>query len=198
MDLLEVFNEKWGKGPDLAKLTPALESRLLFRDTMETARNRYQVSKAPVQAGIYRKIAGNEALVYGLVAGKTGDEASLWASCSRITILEGLSALKRFGVRNLQQRMKLLQWEWQLELVLQEIYQLLLQAVRNVSKSEVIGLASITELPVMIVDVQRGGPSTGLPTSLNKVTFFKVCARHGDCPLPGLLPTLPLIVLIVQ
>ena len=67
---LKFFNEKWGERlPDLADAnSTALRAGFNLGDTMETARNRYQVSKAPAQAGVYRKISGNEALVYGLVA----------------------------------------------------------------------------------------------------------------------------------
>ena len=68
---LKFFSDKWGKKlPELSEAnSTALKAGFNLGDTMETARNRYQVSKAPVQAGVYRKISGNEALVYGLVAG---------------------------------------------------------------------------------------------------------------------------------
>ena len=67
---LQFFSDKWGKKlPELAEAnSTVLKAGFNLGDTMETARNRYQVSKAPVQAGVYRKISGNEALVYGLVA----------------------------------------------------------------------------------------------------------------------------------
>ena len=67
---LKFFEDKWGKRlPDLAQAnSQVLQAGHNLGDTMETARNRYQVAKAPVQAGVYRKISGNEALVYGLVA----------------------------------------------------------------------------------------------------------------------------------
>ena len=105
---LKFFGDKWGKKlPDLADAnSTALKAGFNLGDTMETARNRYQVSKAPVNAGVYRKISGNEALVYGLVAGARQADRELLYAGYPITpaspILEGLSALKKFGVKTLQ------------------------------------------------------------------------------------------------
>ena len=125
---LEVFNDKWSNDFDLADAnSKALKAGYNLGDTMETARNRYQVSKAPANPGLYRKISGNEALVYGLVAGAQKSKREL---CTR-----GLSnyllhpfwkvflSLKNMELKLCRQRMKSLLWEWRLEQVLPEILQ---------------------------------------------------------------------------
>ena len=126
---LKFFNDKWSKRlPDLADAnSKALKAGYNLGDTMETARNRYQVSKAPANPGLYRKISGNEALVYGLVAGAQKSKRELLYAGYPITpaspILEGLSALKNMELKLCRQRMKSLLWEWRLEQVLPEILQ---------------------------------------------------------------------------
>ena len=191
---LKFFNEKWGKRlPDLAEAnSTALKAGFNLGDTMETARNRYQVSKAPVQAGVYRKIAGNEALVYGLVAGAKQANRELLYAGYPITpaspILEGLSALKRFGVKTLQAEDEIAAMGMAIGASFAGDLSVVATSGPGMClKSEFIGLASITELPVVIVDVQRGGPSTGLPTKTEQSDLLQsLYARHGDCPLPVL------------
>ena len=159
---------------------------------METARNRYQVSKAPAQAGVYRKISGNEALVYGLVAGAQQAHRELLYAGYPITpaspILEGLSALKKFGVKTLQAEDEIAAMGMAIGASFAGDLSVVATSGPGMClKSEFIGLASITELPVIIVDVQRGGPSTGLPTKTEQSDLLQsLYARHGDCPLPVL------------
>ena len=191
---LKFFRDKWGKKlPDLAEAnSTALKAGFNLGDTMETARNRYQVSKAPVQAGVYRKISGNEALVYGLVAGAKQSCRELLYAGYPITpaspILEGLSALKKFGVKTLQAEDEIAAMGMAIGASFAGDLSVVATSGPGMClKSEFIGLASITELPVVIVDVQRGGPSTGLPTKTEQSDLLQsLYARHGDCPLPVL------------
>ena len=191
---LKFFSDKWAKRlPELAEANSiALKAGFNLGDTMETARNRYQVSKAPVQAGVYRKISGNEALVYGLVAGaKQADRELLYAGypiTPASPILEGLSALKKFGVKTLQAEDEIAAMGMAIGASFAgDISVVATSGPGMCLKSEFIGLASITELPVVIVDVQRGGPSTGLPTKTEQSDLLQsLYARHGDCPLPVL------------
>lgn len=191
---LKFFSDKWGKKlPDLAEAnSTVLKAGFNLGDTMETARNRYQVTKAPVQAGIYRKISGNEALVYGLVAGAKQANRELLYAGYPITpaspILEGLSALKKFGVKTLQAEDEIAAMGMALGASFAGDLSVVATSGPGMClKSEFIGLASITELPVVIVDVQRGGPSTGLPTKTEQSDLLQsLYARHGDCPLPVL------------
>ena len=191
---LKFFRDKWGKKlPELSEAnSTALKAGFNLGDTMETARNRYQVSKAPVQAGVYRKISGNEALVYGLVAGaKQADRELLYAGypiTPASPILEGLSALKKFGVKTLQAEDEIAAMGMAIGASFAGDLSVVATSGPGMClKSEFIGLASITELPVVIVDVQRGGPSTGLPTKTEQSDLLQsLYARHGDCPLPVL------------
>ena len=191
---LKFFSDKWGKRlPELAEANSiALKAGFNLGDTMETARNRYQVSKAPVQSGIYRKISGNEALVYGLVAGAQQADRELLYAGYPITpaspILEGLSALKKFGVKTLQAEDEIAAMGMAIGASFAGDLSVVATSGPGMClKSEFIGLASITELPVVIVDVQRGGPSTGLPTKTEQSDLLQsLYARHGDCPLPVL------------
>ena len=191
---LKFFSDKWGKKlPELAVAnSTALRAGFNLGHTMETARNRYQVSKAPVQAGVYRKISGNEALVYGLVAGSKQANRELLYAGYPITpaspILEGLSALKKFGVKTLQAEDEIAAMGMAIGASFAGDLSVVATSGPGMClKSEFIGLASITELPVVIVDVQRGGPSTGLPTKTEQSDLLQsLYARHGDCPLPVL------------
>ncbi|HAD20792.1 MAG TPA: 2-oxoglutarate ferredoxin oxidoreductase subunit alpha [Opitutae bacterium] len=191
---LKFFSDKWGKKiPELAVAnSTALRAGFNLGHTMETARNRYQVSKAAVQAGVYRKISGNEALVYGLVAGAKQANRELLYAGYPITpaspILEGLSALKKFGVKTLQAEDEIAAMGMAIGASFAGDLSVVATSGPGMClKSEFIGLASITELPVVIVDVQRGGPSTGLPTKTEQSDLLQsLYARHGDCPLPVL------------
>ena len=189
---LKFFSEKWAKKlPDVADAnSSALKAGFNLGDTMETARNRYQVAKAPVSPGLYRKISGNEALVYGLVAGAKQANRELLYAGYPITpaspILEGLSALKKYGVKTLQAEDEIAAMGMAIGASFAgDLAVVATSGPGMCLKSEFIGLASITELPVIIVDVQRGGPSTGLPTKTEQSDLLQsLFARHGDCPLP--------------
>ena len=189
---LNFFQQKWGKKlPDLANANSlVLKAGFNLGDTLETARNRYQISKAPVQAGVYRKISGNEALVYGLVAASKLCERELLYSGYPITpaspVLEGLSNLKKFGVKCVQAEDEIAAMGVALGASFAGDLSVCATSGPGMClKSEFIGLASITELPLIICNVQRGGPSTGLPTKTEQSDLLQALfSRHGDCPLP--------------
>ncbi len=189
---LTFFEQKWGKRlPDVAAAnSTALKAGHNLGDTMETARNRYQLAKAPVQPGVYRKISGNEALVYGLVAGANCAKRELLYSGYPITpaspVLEGLSALKKFGVKTVQAEDEIAAMGVAIGASFAGDLSVVATSGPGMClKSEFIGLASITELPVVICNVQRGGPSTGLPTKTEQSDLLQsLFSRHGDCPLP--------------
>ena len=191
---LSFFDQKWGKKlPDLAAAnSQVLKAGYNLGDTMETARNRYQVSKAPVKPGIYRKISGNEAMVYGLVAASQLSNRDLLYSGYPITpaspVLEGLSHLKKFGVKCVQAEDEIAAMGVALGASFAgDLTVCATSGPGMCLKSEFIGLASITELPLIICNVQRGGPSTGLPTKTEQSDLLQALySRHGDCPLPVL------------
>jgi 2-oxoglutarate ferredoxin oxidoreductase subunit alpha len=189
---LNFFNQKWGKKlPEVADAnSTALKAGHNLGDTMETARNRYQLAKATVQPGVYRKISGNEATVYGLVAGAQSADRELLYSGYPITpaspVLEGLSALKKFGVKTVQAEDEIAAMGVAIGASFAGDLSVVATSGPGMClKSEFIGLASITELPVVICNVQRGGPSTGLPTKTEQSDLLQsLFSRHGDCPLP--------------
>jgi len=189
---LKFFDQKWGKRlPDVAEAnSTALKAGHNLGDTMETARNRYQLAKAAVKPGIYRKISGNEATVYGLVAGAQCAKRELLYSGYPITpaspVLEGLSALKKYGVKTVQAEDEIAAMGVAIGASFAGDLSVVATSGPGMClKSEFIGLASITELPVVICNVQRGGPSTGLPTKTEQSDLLQsLFSRHGDCPLP--------------
>jgi len=189
---LTFFDQKWGKRlPEVAEAnSTALRAGHNLGDTMETARNRYQLAKAVVKPGVYRKISGNEALVYGLVAGAESAKRELLYSGYPITpaspVLEGLSALKKFGVKTVQAEDEIAAMGVAIGASFAGDLSVVATSGPGMClKSEFIGLASITELPVIICNVQRGGPSTGLPTKTEQSDLLQsLFSRHGDCPLP--------------
>lgn len=189
---LNFFQQKWGKKlPEVADAnSTALKAGNNLGDTMETARNRYQLAKAVVKPGVYRKISGNEATVYGLVAGAQCANRELLYSGYPITpaspVLEGLSALKKFGVKTVQAEDEIAAMGVAIGASFAGDLSVVATSGPGMClKSEFIGLASITELPVVICNVQRGGPSTGLPTKTEQSDLLQsLFSRHGDCPLP--------------
>ena len=189
---LKFFQDKWGKRlPVLAEAnTLALKAGFNLGDTMESARNRYQIAKAPVDAGVYRKISGNEALVYGLVAAAKQAKLELLYAGYPITpaspILEGLSALKHFGVKTIQAEDEIAAMGMALGASFTGKLSVCATSGPGMClKSEFIGLASITELPLIICNVQRGGPSTGLPTKNEQSDLLQsMFSRNGDSPIP--------------
>jgi 2-oxoglutarate ferredoxin oxidoreductase subunit alpha len=191
---LKFFDEKWGKKlPELAEAnTLALKAGYNLGDTLESARNRYQVSKVAAQPGVYRKISGNEALVYGLVVASKKANRELLYSGYPITpaspVLEGLSQLKKYGVKCVQAEDEIAAMGVALGASFAGDLSVCATSGPGMClKSEFIGLASITELPLIICNVQRGGPSTGLPTKTEQSDLLQALySRHGDCPLPVL------------
>jgi 2-oxoglutarate ferredoxin oxidoreductase subunit alpha len=189
---LKFFEEKWAKRlPDVAEANSlALKAGNNLGDTMETARNRYQVSKAAVHPGVYRKISGNEAAVYGLVVAAEKANRELLYSGYPITpaspILEGLSHLKKFGVKCVQAEDEIAAIGVAIGASFAGDLSVCATSGPGMClKSEFIGLASITELPLIICNIQRGGPSTGLPTKTEQSDLLQALfSRHGDCPLP--------------
>ncbi len=189
---LNFINEKWAvKLPAVADANiRVLKAGYFFGETTETSRNRYMVSKAVAENGTYRKIAGNDALVLGLVVGAEKAKRKLFYAGYPITpassILELLSSYKNYGVKTLQAEDEIAAMGMTVGASFAGNL-----AVTGTSgpgmclKAEFIGLATSTELPMVIINVQRGGPSTGLPTKTEQSDLFQALyGRHGDAPLP--------------
>ncbi len=197
---IRFIEEKWrSKKPDLADANgKVLKAGYFFGETTETARNRYMIARAPVGRGLYRTISGNEALALGLLAAARQAGRPLLYSGYPITpassILEFLAAQKRFGVRTLQAEDEIAA----IGIALGGSYAGALGVTGTSGpgmclKSEFIGLAVSTELPLVICDVQRGGPSTGLPTKTEQGDLLQALyGRHSsDNPIPVVAASSP-------
>lgn len=189
---IEYINSKWAKKmPDLADANiRVLKAGYYLGETSEVTRNRYGVARADVAPGIYRKISGNEATALGLIAASQRAGRDLLFSGYPITpatsILETLASYKHFGVTTVQAEDEIAA----IGVAIGASYAGKLGATATSGpgmclKGEFIGLAITTELPLVIVNVQRGGPSTGLPTKTEQSDLFQALyGRHGESPLP--------------
>ena len=168
----------------------SLKSGWNYGETTEDFASTYQVGEANLQAGTYRNIMGNQALAWGLIAASQLSEKPLFLGSYPITpasdVLHELSKFKNFGVRTFQA-------EDEIAAVCSAIGAAFggSMAVTTSSgpgialKGEGIGLGLILELPFLVIDVQRGGPSTGLPTKTEQSDLLMVMhGRNGESPMP--------------
>jgi 2-oxoglutarate/2-oxoacid ferredoxin oxidoreductase subunit alpha len=195
---LNWIRAKFAKSPELAKANEiALKTGYNFADTTEVFTTHYTVKKAKIAPGKYRKMTGNEATAIGFVAASQLSGRPLFYGSYPITpasdILHELSRHKTFGVRTFQA-------EDEIAAVCAAIGasfagQIGLTGTSGPGvalKQEAIGLAVMTELPLVIVNVQRGGPSTGLPTKTEQADLFQaVWGRNGECPAIVVAPATP-------
>jgi 2-oxoglutarate/2-oxoacid ferredoxin oxidoreductase subunit alpha len=161
-----------------------------FGETAELFEHNYEVAPARLKEGRYRNITGNTALAYGLIAGSQQSKLPLLYASYPITpasdILHELSRHKNFGIRTLQAEDEIAA----VGVAVGGAFagQLGVTATSGPGvdlKSEGLGLAISLELPLVVVDVQRGGPSTGLPTKTEQADLLlAVFGRHGEAPLP--------------
>ncbi len=186
------------KRPEVAEANiKALKAGYFFGETAEIFPARYQVAAAPIKPGTYRKVTGNEALAMGLItASKLADKSLIYATypiTPASDILHHLAPMKHMGVKTVQAEDEIAaccaaigaSFAGQL-------------GVTGTSgpgvclKSEAVGLAVMTELPLVVVDVQRGGPSTGLPTKTEQSDLLQAMfGRNGDAPLVVIAPQSP-------
>jgi len=192
------LSEKFAKKPDIleANLT-AFRAGWAFGETTETFAVRYEVAPAPAKAGTYRNVTGNVALAYGLVAAAHRAGRPLVLGSYPITpasdILHTLSGLKRFGVTTLQAEDEIAGVGAALGASFGGAIGVTTTSGPGLAlKSETIGLAVSLELPLVVVDVQRGGPSTGLPTKTEQADLLQAMfGRNGEAPLPVVAPSSP-------
>jgi 2-oxoglutarate ferredoxin oxidoreductase subunit alpha len=195
---LEWVNAKFKKNPEVARANEvALKTGYNFADTTEVFTTHYRVKKAATAPGKYRKITGNEATAIGFVAASELVGRPLFYGSYPITpasdILHELARHKNFGVKTFQA-------EDEIAAVCAAIGASFAGHVGLTGtsgpgvalKQEAIGLAVMTELPLVIINVQRGGPSTGLPTKTEQADLFQaVWGRNGECPAIVVAPATP-------
>lgn len=168
----------------------ALEAGWSYGETTEGFAVNFEVKPASLPPGRYRTIRGNQALALGLVAAADRSELPLFLGSYPITpasdILHELSALKHFGVRTFQAEDEIAGVAAALGASYGGSLGVTTTSGPGVAlKAETIGLAVALELPLIVVDVQRGGPSTGLPTKTEQADLLQVMfGRNGEAPVP--------------
>jgi 2-oxoglutarate ferredoxin oxidoreductase subunit alpha len=188
---IEHIKQKFGKKPQIAEANQlALKAGYAFGETAELFNEQYQVPKAKLPAGKYRKITGNEAMAIGMVAAsKLADKEMIYCSypiTPASDILHNLSAMKHYGIVTFQAEDEIAAMGAAIGVSFGGSLGVTGTSGPGVAlKAEAIGLAVMTELPVVIIDVQRGGPSTGLPTKTEQADLLQVMfGRNGECPVP--------------
>ncbi len=195
---IEFLSSKFGRKPDILDANIAvLKAGYHYGETTETFTTRYDVKAAPLEKGTYRNVMGNEALVIGLITAAQKAGLPLFYGSYPITpasdVLHGLAQYKHFGVRTFQA-------EDEIAAICAAIgaaYGGNL-AVTGTSgpgmalKTEAMGLALMLELPLLICDIQRGGPSTGLPTKTEQSDLLQALyGRNGESPMPVISASSP-------
>ncbi|WP_414168716.1 2-oxoacid:acceptor oxidoreductase subunit alpha [Streptoverticillium reticulum] len=194
------LRKKFAKKPDIAEANvTAFRAGWNFGETTEDFAVSYEVAPATsaFPAGTYRNISGNLALAYGLIAAGRQADLPLYLGSYPITpasdILHELSKHKNFGVRTFQAEDEIAGIGAALGAAFGGSLAVTTTSGPGVAlKSETIGLAVSLELPLLIVDIQRGGPSTGLPTKTEQADLLQAMyGRNGEAPVPVVAPRTP-------
>ncbi|MGW1172098.1 2-oxoacid:acceptor oxidoreductase subunit alpha [Kitasatospora sp. NPDC002543] len=189
---------KFAKKPQIAEANiSAFRAGWNFGETTESFAVSYEVPPARLPAGRYRNISGNLALSYGLIAAAQRSGLPLYLGSYPITpasdILHELSRHKNFGVRTFQAEDEIAGIGAALGAAFGGALGVTTTSGPGVAlKSETIGLAVSLELPLLVVDIQRGGPSTGLPTKTEQADLLQAMfGRNGEAPVPIVAPATP-------
>ncbi len=188
---IEFLTAKFGKSPDILESNvKVLKTGYNYGDTTETFTHRYSVDKAKMEPGVYRSIMGNQALSYGLIAAGQKSGLPLFLGTYPITpasdILHELSRYKGFGIRTFQAEDEIAAISSAIGASYGGALGLTSTSGPGMAlKAEAMGLAVMLEIPLVIVNVQRGGPSTGLPTKTEQSDLLQAYyGRNGECPMP--------------
>ncbi|MDY6995467.1 MAG: 2-oxoacid:acceptor oxidoreductase subunit alpha [Actinomycetota bacterium] len=192
------IRDKFARKPEIAEANVlALKAGWNYGETTEAFGTTYEVSPAKLQTGEYRQISGNSALAYGLVAAGHLGEVQLILGTYPITpasdILHELSKHKNFNVMTFQAEDEIAGIGAAIGASYGGALGVTSTSGPGVSlKSEAIGLAVMTELPLIVIDVQRGGPSTGLPTKTEQADLLQAMfGRNGESPVAVVAPRSP-------
>ncbi len=194
----QFLTAKFGKKPDILESNiKVLHAGYFYGDTTETFTTQYNVEKAKMQSGTYRSIMGNQAVAYGLIAASQKSGLPLFLGSYPITpatdILHELARHKNFGVKTFQA-------EDEIAAITSAIGASYGGSIGVTTtsgpglalKAEAMGLAMMLEIPLVICNVQRGGPSTGLPTKTEQSDLLQAYyGRNGECPIPVIASSTP-------
>lgn len=195
---IKFITDKFSKKPEIMESNiRALQAGYNYGDTTETFTTRFKVEKAKMIPGVYRSIMGNQALAMGLVAASQKSGLNIFLGTYPITpasdILHELSKHKSFGVRTFQAEDEIAG----ITAAIGASYGGSLGVTTTSGpgmalKTEAMGLAVMLEIPLIIVNVQRGGPSTGLPTKTEQSDLMQAYyGRNGECPMPIIAASTP-------
>jgi 2-oxoglutarate/2-oxoacid ferredoxin oxidoreductase subunit alpha len=192
------LQKRFAKVPDIRDANVrAYHAGWNFGETTETFAVSYEIKPAPMPSGTYRNITGNLALAYGLIAGGVQAGLPIFLGSYPITpasdILHELSKHKSFGVTTFQAEDEIAGIGAALGASFAGRLGITTTSGPGIAlKSETIGLAVMTELPLLVIDVQRGGPSTGLPTKTEQADLLQAMfGRNGESPVPIVAPRSP-------
>jgi 2-oxoglutarate ferredoxin oxidoreductase subunit alpha len=192
------IKDKFAKTPKVGEANlRALKAGWNFGETTEIFTTRYEVKPAQLPKGKYRNITGNQAVAFGLIAASQKSTLPLFLGSYPITpasdILHELAKFKDFGVRTFQAEDEIAG----ITSAIGASFAGSLAATTTSGpglalKSEAVGLAVMVELPLVVCDIQRGGPSTGLPTKTEQADLLMALyGRHGEATVPVVAPATP-------
>jgi len=192
------IQKKFAKTPDIVEANiKALNAGYYYGETLEVIKTTYRVNKAKFEKGKYRNIMGNNALAFGLLTAAQRSGLDLYYGGYPITpasdILHYLAQYKNFGVKTFQAEDEIAGVVSAIGAAFAGDLAITATSGPGVAlKSEALGLAVITELPLVLVNVQRGGPSTGLPTKTEQSDLNQAMyGRNGEAPMVVLAPATP-------
>src|SRR6185436_18363926 len=195
---IALVDAKFGARPVVAEANKrALRAGYAFGETTEMFHTHYRVRPAKLDPGTYRNITGNEATALGFLAASKLSDRPLFYGSYPITpasdILHQLSGYKAFGVKTFQAEDEIAAIGAAIGASYGGALGLTASSGPGIAlKSEALGLAVMVELPFVVIDVQRAGPSTGMPTKNEQADLLQVMfGRNSDSPLPIVAPATP-------
>jgi 2-oxoglutarate/2-oxoacid ferredoxin oxidoreductase subunit alpha len=195
---IEFLRAKFKRRPEIADANvKAFNTGYAFGETTESFAVQYEVKPAALKAGVYRNVTGNTALAYGLIAASVKSGLPLFLGAYPITpassVLEELARHKNFGVRTFQAEDEIAAVGAALGASFGGSLGVSTSSGPGiVLKQETIGLAITLELPLVIIDIQRAGPSTGMPTKPEQADLLNVLfGRNSESPVPVIAAATP-------
>ncbi len=195
---ISFLTEKFGKKKEILESNiRALQAGFNYGDTTETFGTRYRVEKARMEPGTYRSIMGNPAVAMGLIAASQKSGLPLFLGSYPITpasdILHDLSKYKNFGVKTYQAEDEIAAIASAIGASYGGSLGVTTSSGPGIAlKAEAMGLAVMLEIPLVVINIQRGGPSTGLPTKTEQSDLMQAYyGRNGECPMPVISASTP-------
>lgn len=200
-DLTSTFSflhDKFGKRPEILDSNiKSLQAGYNYGDTVEAFTTRYEVAKAKLEPGHYRSITGNTALSFGLIAASQKSGLPIFLGTYPITpasdILHDLAKYKNFNIRTFQAEDEIAGITAAIGAAYGGSLGITTTSGPGMAlKTEAMGLAVMLEIPLLIINIQRGGPSTGLPTKTEQSDLLQAYyGRNGECPMPVIASSTP-------